>query len=82
MLALAIIATVALVVVAASAVVACAFAFVAMRAALRTEEERRTVLAASVQSMLSQQAAIDALASHLEEKAIDDEFGLEPKRMH
>jgi anionic cell wall polymer biosynthesis LytR-Cps2A-Psr (LCP) family protein len=84
MLALAIIATIALVVVAASAVVSTCFVFLAMRAVAKAEQERRNALAASVESLLSQQASIDALAKHFEHSE-DDTFGLmpfDPDRSH
>lgn len=84
MLALAIIATIALVVVAASAVVSTCFVFMAMRAVAKAEQERRNALAASVESLLSQQASIDALAKHFEHSD-DDTFGLmpfDPDRSH
>ena len=77
MLALAIIATIALVVVAAAAVVSACFVFMAMQAVSKGEQERRSALAASVESLLSQQATIDALAKHFEHSE-DENFSLMP----
>jgi hypothetical protein len=79
MFGLAIIATIALVVVASSAVVACGFAFLAMRSVLRTEIERRDMMAASMENLLSQEQAIKALSEHLKQKEEDDVFSLDER---
>ena len=50
-----------------------------MRSVLRTEIERRDMMAASMENLLSQEQAIKALTEHLKQKEEDDLFSLDER---